>query len=41
MQEALEDLRETAHYSVDTWIDLKFKDITRTDEMDHKETLNE
>ncbi len=29
--EALEDLREAAHFAVDTLIDLKHKDIERSD----------
>ena len=28
-QEALEDLREAAHFGVDTFIDLKLKDISK------------
>ena len=33
-QEALEDLREAAHFDVDTLIDLKLKDIRKGDEID-------
>lgn len=32
MQETLEDLRKTAHFGVDMWIDMKLKDINRRDE---------
>ena len=33
-QEAIEDLREAAHFGVDTLIDLKLKDVRKGDEID-------